>query len=112
MHFNSASGEAQESLIQAISEVVPEVIDVALFQANLGSFDEVKKLHKEVVEGLGTGIDVSDSCLTLLKLPGGTFYADEIITRSCSTMPAQRAISATSPTYLTSQSRHSKAHGA
>ncbi|CAK1364430.1 unnamed protein product [Cercospora beticola] len=58
LHFNSASGEAQESLIQAISEVVPEVIDVALFQADLGSFDEVRKLHKEVVDGLGTGIDV------------------------------------------------------
>ena len=39
------------------------MIDVALFQADLGSFEEVRKLHKEVVDGLGTGIDVSDSSL-------------------------------------------------
>lgn len=52
LHFNSASPEAQEALITAISEVVPAVIDVALFQADLSSFDEVRKLHKDVVEGL------------------------------------------------------------
>lgn len=57
-------------MIQAISEVVPEVIDVALFQADLGSFDEVRKLHKEVVEGLGTGIDVSVSSLNFTGTAG------------------------------------------
>ncbi|KAF2215135.1 hypothetical protein CERZMDRAFT_109909 [Cercospora zeae-maydis SCOH1-5] len=58
LHFNTASGEAQENLIEAISEVVPEVIDVALFQADLGDFDEVRKLHTDVMEGLGMGVDV------------------------------------------------------
>ncbi|USW52048.1 Putative short-chain dehydrogenase/reductase SDR, NAD(P)-binding domain superfamily [Septoria linicola] len=58
LHFNTADAEAQESLIAAISEVVPAVIDVALFQADLSSYDEVRKLHKEVVDGLGKGVDV------------------------------------------------------
>lgn len=58
LHFNTADAGAQESLIAAISEVVPAVIDVALFQADLSSYDEVRKLHKEVVDGLGKGVDV------------------------------------------------------
>ena len=58
LHFNTASPAAQESLIQAISEVVPAVIDVALFQADLSNFDSVRKLHQDVVEGLGAGVDI------------------------------------------------------
>lgn len=34
------------------------MIDVALFQADLSSYDGVRKLHREVVEGFGNGVDV------------------------------------------------------
>lgn len=44
--------------MSAISDALPAVIDVALFQADLGKVEDVRRLHQEVVEGFGKGVDV------------------------------------------------------
>lgn len=57
LHYNSANEEARHKLLYSINDVVSAVIDVALFQADLSSYDGVRKLHREVVEQFG-GVDV------------------------------------------------------
>ncbi|KAK4502355.1 hypothetical protein PRZ48_005780 [Zasmidium cellare] len=57
LHYNSANEEARHKLLYAINDVVSAVIDVALFQADLSSYDGVRRLHREVTEQF-SGVDV------------------------------------------------------
>ncbi|EME85161.1 uncharacterized protein MYCFIDRAFT_101069, partial [Pseudocercospora fijiensis CIRAD86] len=58
LHYATAHESTREKLLSAIGDVLPAVIDVALFQSDLSDFDGVRRLHREVVEGFGRGIDI------------------------------------------------------
>ncbi|KXT11299.1 hypothetical protein AC579_1666 [Pseudocercospora musae] len=58
LHYATANEATREKLLSAIGDVLPAVIDVALFQSDLSSFEGVRRLHREVVEGFGRGIDI------------------------------------------------------
>lgn len=57
LHYHTAKQDSRDRLLHAINDSVTKVIDVALFQADLSSYMEVRRLHKEVQEQFG-GIDV------------------------------------------------------
>jgi len=57
LHFYTADEDSQHRLLLAINDAVNAVIDVALYQADLSTFDGVRKLHREVCEQFG-GVDV------------------------------------------------------
>lgn len=53
LHYNTANADVQQKLLHAINDAVTKVIDVALFQADLSTYDGVRKLHREVSEQFG-----------------------------------------------------------
>lgn len=57
LHYNSANFTTQQKLLHAINDAVTQIIDVGLFQADLSSYDEIRRLHKEVQEQFG-GVDI------------------------------------------------------
>lgn len=54
LHYNTASTETRSTLAKTIQEAAPrEDLQLAFFQADLGDYDAVRKLHADVVSQLG-----------------------------------------------------------
>lgn len=53
LHYNAAGPETRQQLEAAIKDAAPTQPKVAFFQADLGNFDSVRKLHADVASQLG-----------------------------------------------------------